>query len=41
MRQDSFIDALLPAGFGRNAPLESIEKVIDWEPIARRAWACV
>jgi len=35
MRQDSFIDALLPAGFGRNARLESIDKVIDWQPIAR------
>ena len=35
MQQDSFIDALLPAGFGRNARLESIDKVIDWEPIAR------
>jgi IS5 family transposase len=31
--QGSFIDALLPAGFGRNERLERIAGVIDWAPI--------
>ena len=35
MDQPSFVDALLPAGFGRNARLERIAALIDWEPIAR------
>ena len=33
MDQVSFVDALLPAGFGRNARLERIAKLIDWAPI--------
>jgi IS5 family transposase len=35
MGQESFIDALLPAGFGRNERLERIGGLIDWVPIAR------
>lgn len=35
MAQDSFIDALLPAGFGRNERLERIGKLIDWDAIGR------
>jgi IS5 family transposase len=35
MRQESFIDALLPAGFGRNERLERISGLIDWAPIER------
>jgi len=35
MAQDSFIEALLPAGFGRNERLERIGGLIDWAPIAR------
>lgn len=35
MRQESFIDALLPAGFGRNERLERIERLVDWERMAR------
>src|SRR5512141_2295260 len=35
MGQDSFIDALLPAGVGRNERLERIAALIDWEPIGR------
>jgi transposase, IS5 family len=35
MGQESFIDALLPAGFGRNERLERIAGVIDWAPIGR------
>ncbi len=35
MGQDSFIDALLPAGFGRNQRLEKIAGLIDWRPIER------
>lgn len=35
MGQDSFIEALLPAGFGRNERLERIAALIDWEPIGR------
>ena len=35
MSQDSFIDAFLPAGFGRNERLEKIAWLIDWRPIAR------
>ena len=35
MDQVSFVDALLPAGFGRNARLERIAKLIDWAPIER------
>jgi IS5 family transposase len=33
MGQDSFIEALLPAGFGRNARLERIAGLIDWTRI--------
>lgn len=33
MGQDSFIEALLPAGFGRNARLERITGLIDWTRI--------
>jgi IS5 family transposase len=33
MGQDSFIEALLPAGFGRNAGLERIAGLIDWTRI--------
>jgi IS5 family transposase len=35
MGQDSFIDALLPRGFGRNERLERIAGLIDWEPLRR------
>ena len=35
MDQVSFVDALLPARFGRNARLERIAKLIDWAPIER------
>ena len=35
MGQDSFIEALLPAGFGRNERLERIGGLIDWAPIGR------
>lgn len=35
MDQVSFVDALLPAGFGRNARLERIAGLIDWAPIER------
>jgi IS5 family transposase len=35
MRQESFIDALLPAGFGRNERLERIDGLIDWEGVVR------
>lgn len=31
--QSSFVDALLPSGFGRNARLEAIDGLIDWLPI--------
>lgn len=31
--QSSFVDALLPSGFGRNARLEAIEGLIDWSRI--------
>ncbi len=34
MAQDSFIEALLPAGFGRNERLERIAGLIDWERLA-------
>ena len=34
MAQDSFIDALLPAGFGRNERLERISGLIDWNRLA-------
>lgn len=34
MEQTSFLDALLPAGFGRNARLERISGLIDWKPLA-------
>jgi IS5 family transposase len=33
MAQDSFIDALLPAGFGRNAHLDRIAGLLEWERI--------
>ena len=32
--QASFVDALLPAGFGRNQRLERIAGLLDWSPIA-------
>ena len=35
MSQSSFIEALLPAGFGRNHRLERIAGLIDWAPIER------
>ncbi len=35
MDQVSFVDALLPARFGRNARLERIARLIDWAPIER------
>lgn len=35
MSQTSFVDAFLPAGFGRNARLERISGLIDWGPVAR------
>jgi transposase, IS5 family len=35
MGQDSFIEALLPAGFGRNDRLEKIAGLIDWKPVDR------
>jgi IS5 family transposase len=31
--QSSFVDALLPSGFGRNARLEAINVLIDWSAI--------
>jgi len=34
MRQVSFVDAFLAAGFGRNARLERIDALIDWQPVA-------
>jgi IS5 family transposase len=34
MAQESFIDALLPAGFGRNAHLERIGGLIEWDRVA-------
>lgn len=33
MNQPSFIDALLPGGFGRNKRLEKIDGLLDWQPI--------
>jgi transposase, IS5 family len=33
--QPSFVDALLPVGFGRNAKLERISGLIDWSRIER------
>ena len=35
MKQVSLIDALLPAGFGRNERLERIAGLIDWKPVGR------
>ena len=35
MGQESFIDAFLPAGFGRNERLEKIAGLIDWTAIGR------
>jgi IS5 family transposase len=35
MAQGNFIDALLPAGFGRNECLERISGLIDWNPVNR------
>lgn len=35
MDQQSFLDAFLPAGFGRNARLERISGVLDWTRIER------
>lgn len=35
MAQSSFVDVLLPAGFGRNARLERITGLIDWSPVER------
>jgi transposase, IS5 family len=34
MGEASFIEALLPRGFGRNARLERITGLLDWEPVA-------
>lgn len=34
MAQDSFIEALLPAGFGRNQRLDRISGLIDWDRLA-------
>jgi len=31
--QSSFVDAFLPAGFGRNARLERIAGLLAWSPI--------
>lgn len=31
--QSSFVDALLPPGFGRNAKLERIGGLLDWQPV--------
>lgn len=33
MSQPSFIDALLPRGFGRNSRLEKISLLLDWAPL--------
>jgi IS5 family transposase len=33
--QSSFVDALLPAGFGRNEKLERISRLIDWSRVER------
>jgi IS5 family transposase len=33
MSQCSFVDALLPKGFGRNAKLETIAGLLDWGPV--------
>lgn len=30
----SFADVLLPENVGRNAPLEQLDAVLDWEPLA-------
>ena len=35
MAQRGFAEAFLPLGFGRNARLERIAGVLDWEPIER------
>ena len=35
MKQPSFADVMLPKGFGRNAKLEGIDKVLDWGRIGR------
>jgi transposase, IS5 family len=35
MQQASFVEALLPAGFGRNERLERIAGLIDWVPLER------
>jgi IS5 family transposase len=35
MGQVSFIEALLPSGFGRNERLERIDSLIEWGPLAR------
>ena len=35
MQQASLVEALLPAGFGRNERLERIARLIDWEPLER------
>lgn len=33
MSQNSFVDAFLPKGFGRNAWLEKIAGLLDWHPL--------
>lgn len=33
MSQSSFVDAFLPRGFGRNARLEKITVLLDWQPL--------
>lgn len=35
MSQSSFVDAFLPAGFGKNARLELIDGLIDWVPLSK------
>jgi transposase, IS5 family len=35
MGQSSFVDALLPPGFGRNEKLERISGLIDWPRLER------
>ncbi len=34
MSQSSFVDVLLPSGFGRNDRLEAINALIDWSPLS-------
>lgn len=34
LRDASFADALLPENVGRNAPLEQLDALLAWEPLA-------